>query len=222
MSTEIQAALLGGIIGAAAGLAGGGLAALAAVRASQLAARAPLGPILCGIADTVIQLRVTAGTIERHDIEIEFERRWREFSVHQRILCPSKRIENLLSLLLAVARDQKTQPDDLLNLAAQTLEKVTRMVGAHSRHIFRWRANLEESEIMRNWLASEESKVLSEAVRKKLSQLMQSWQMKSLYFGIGFAITASVIGTAVIWYMDRPKPWNTAALSAEYDEIRAR
>ena len=217
MSSEVQAALLGGMIGALAGLAAGGLAAFAAVRASQLAARAPLGPILCGIADTLIQLRVTAGTIQRDDIEIEFERRWKEFSVHQRILCPSARIESLLSLLLAVARSQKDHPDDVLNLAAQTLEKVTRMVGAHSRHLFRWRATLEESKIMRTWLASTESKVLGEEVRKKLSQLMPSWQIRSLLIGAGFAITAAVIGASVIWYMDRPKPWNTAALTAEYD-----
>ena len=172
MSPEVQAALLGGIIGAVAGLAGGGFAALAAVRASQLAARAPLGRILCAIANTLIQLRVTAGTSERLDVELEFERRWKELAIQQRILCPSTKIENLLSLLLATARSQTDRPEDLLNLAAQTLEKVTRMVGVHSEYLFRWRATRKESEIIRNWLASQESQVLSESTRQKLAKLI--------------------------------------------------
>jgi hypothetical protein len=171
MSPEVQAALLGGIIGAAAGVAGGGFAAIAALRASQIAARAPLGSILCGIGNTLIHLRVTADTSARIEAEREIEQRWNELSIHQRILCPSTRIESLLSLLLAAGRSQKDRPDDLLILASQTLEKITRMVGAHSRHLFRWRAVREESRIIRNWLASQESQILSEGVRQKLSQL---------------------------------------------------
>ncbi|MDP2651671.1 MAG: hypothetical protein Q8O94_00865 [bacterium] len=171
MSPEV-AALLGATIGAVTGLTGGGFAALAALRASQLAARAPLGLILSGIANTLIQLRVTEGTTDQLDALREFDRKWSELSIHQRILCPSTRIERLLSLLLATARSQKDRPDDLLNLAAQTLEKVTRMVGAHSRHLFRWRASREELKIIRTWLASQESQVLSEEVRQKLSQLI--------------------------------------------------
>ncbi len=39
--TEGTSVILGALVGAAAGLAGGGFAALASLRASQLAARAP-------------------------------------------------------------------------------------------------------------------------------------------------------------------------------------
>ncbi len=171
LSPEV-AALLGAVIGGVAGLAGGGFAALAALRASQLASRAPLGLILSGIANTLIQLRVTTGTSDQLDVQREFKQRWSELSIQQRILCPSTKIESLLSLLLATGRSQKDRPDDLLNLAAQTLEKVTRMVGAHSRHLFRWHAGREEVDIIRDWLASQESQVLSKEVRQKLSQLI--------------------------------------------------
>ena len=171
MSPEVEAALLGGIIGGVAGVAGGGFAALAALRASQLAARAPLASILCAIANTLVQLRVSADTSERLKAEREIERKWNELSIHQRILCPSTKMEILLSLLLAAAKSREDRPDDLLVLASQTLEKISRMVGAHSSHLFRWRAVREESKIIRNWLASQESQVLSESTRQKVSRL---------------------------------------------------
>jgi hypothetical protein len=160
------------MVGAVAGLAGGGFAAVASVRASQLAARAALGPILQRIADTLIWTNTTKGTEEYLKARREFERGWSEFSIQQRILCPSERIANLMELVRAIGRNESDPPEAVLNLAGQTLEKVTRMVGAHSNHLFRYCAKREEAKIIQLWLESEQATLLSEAVRKKLAALL--------------------------------------------------
>lgn len=168
--TEGTSAILGALVGAAAGLAGGGFAALASLRASQLAARAPLGPVLHEISNALIGMHATKGTSEYW--RREFERRWNEFSIQQRILCPSERIANLMDLVRAIGRNESDPPEALLNLAGQTMEKITQMVGAHVNSIFRFRARREEARIIRRWLESEPAKLLSEAVRTKLAALV--------------------------------------------------
>jgi hypothetical protein len=105
--TEGAAVLLGSLVGAVAGLAGGSFAALASVRASQLAARAVLGPVLQGIADTVISMNATKGTDAYLGARREFERGLSEFSIQQRILCPSDRIA-LQILWISFARSGGT------------------------------------------------------------------------------------------------------------------
>jgi hypothetical protein len=170
--TEGTAVLLGALVGAVAGLAGGGFAALASVRAGQLTARAALGPILQKIADTVVWMNTTKGTEEYLKARREFERGLSEFSIQQRILCPSERIANLMDLVRAIGRNQSDPIEAVLNLAGQTMEKVTRMVGAHSNHVFRCSAHREEAKIIGDWLKSEQATLLSEAVRTKLSVLL--------------------------------------------------
>jgi uncharacterized membrane protein len=178
-SGEGEAALLGALIGAVAGLAGGAFAAFAALRASQVAARAPLTKILTRISNTLILLQAITGDEQRFEVEYQLERQWSELAIHQRILCPSKRMENLLALLLAIGRNRRDHPEDLLKLAGQTLEKVTYLIAAHSGHVFRWRAKLEESKIIRNWLMSDKSRVLNEATREKLARLIMWWMRPS-------------------------------------------
>ena len=104
--TEATSVILGALVGAAAGLGGGGFAALASLRPSQLAARAPLGPVLHKIGDTIIGMNATKGTSEYLAPRREFERRWSEFSIQQRILCPSERIANLMKLDRQVGRKE--------------------------------------------------------------------------------------------------------------------
>jgi hypothetical protein len=118
-------------------------------------------------------MRVAMGTPEYLEARRDFEQRWSELSIQQRILCPSRRIEGLLSLVRATAEDVSSPPDDLLNLAGQALEKVTRMIGAHSHHILAWRVRRAEAKILYAWLASQESCVLAEAVRSKIDALAQ-------------------------------------------------
>lgn len=172
--TEAASALLGALIGAVAGIAGGGFAAVASLRASQLAARAPLGPILhkIGNALTLIKTDARRGTPEYLVPRIAFERRWNEFSIQQRILCPSDRIANLMEIVRAIGRNESDPPEVLLDLAGQTLEKITQMVGAHSDSLFRFRARREEARIIRRWLESAPANSFSAAVRTRLAALL--------------------------------------------------
>lgn len=170
--TEGTSVILGALVGAAAGLAGGGFAALASLRASQLAARAPLGSVLHEISNALISMNATKGTPEYWEPRREFERRWNEFSIQQRIFCPSERIANLMSLIAAIGRNESDPPEALLNLAAQTMEKITQMVSAYGNSLFRFRARREEARIIRRWLESEPAKLLSEPVRTKLAALV--------------------------------------------------
>lgn len=169
--TEAYAALLGALIGAFGGLAGGGFAALASLRASQVAARAPLCSTLHKIAEALVRLRIELEDQERTLAQRDFQVRWNEFSIQQRILCPSYRIEGLSSLILGAARSQNEDPDSLLMLAGQTLEKVTKMVAAHSNCLFRWQALRQEAKIIESWLDNPESKILGDNVRTRLRDL---------------------------------------------------
>jgi hypothetical protein len=174
--TETQAVLAGAVVGAAAGIAGGLFGAVASIRASQVAARAPLASTLHKIGNTLIDLRVASGPEQRCEALRDFERSWNEFSIQQRILCPSRRIETLSGLLRATARNKVDAPEDLLRLAGQALEKVSRIVGAHSRHLFRFCALREESQIVTSWLAEEsqadDNQKLSAKVRSTLRDLV--------------------------------------------------
>jgi hypothetical protein len=76
-----------------------------------------------------------------------------------------------MELVGAIGRNDKDPAESLLNVAGQTLEKITQMVGAHSNHLFQFRARKEEARIIRRWLASEQSKVFNDAVRTKLAAL---------------------------------------------------
>jgi hypothetical protein len=170
--TEGTAVIVGGLIGAVAGLAGGGFAALASLRASQLAARTPLGLVLREISNTIISMNVTKGQPEYLKHRRRFERKWHEFVIQQRILCPSERIGNLMALVLQVGRNESDPPEALLNLAGQTLEKVTQMVSAHSNTLFRFRARRQEARIIQRWLTSKDAELLSEPVRANLRRSM--------------------------------------------------
>jgi hypothetical protein len=61
---EAIAALIGALIGAVAGIAGGSFGALAALRASQIAARTPLAHTLHQLGNILVKLHVTKGTNE--------------------------------------------------------------------------------------------------------------------------------------------------------------
>lgn len=169
--TEALAVIIGAVVGAAGGIAGGGFAALASLRASQVSARAPLGPLLHKIGRSLIRMRSTRGTEEYPAAQLEFALRWNEFAIQQRILCPSDTISNLMELVLAISRDPKSDPDALLLLAGQVVDKVTKMVGAHCHHLFRYRARKEEKRIMRRWLEMPDANKLSPQLREKLINL---------------------------------------------------
>ena len=168
---EAYAALFGALIGALAGLAGGGFAALASLRASQVAARAPLGGLLHELTTQLVKARAALGQPDEDRAVADFEQKWAQFAVHQRILCPSRRIEELSNLLRSELQRADLSADARLHLAGQAVEKLCRMVGAHSSHLLRACASRNEGRIVATWLESEQSNLLSADARSQLEKL---------------------------------------------------
>jgi hypothetical protein len=51
---------------------------------------------------------------------------------------------------------------------------------------------------------------------------MKPWQRLFLFgaaFGISFAIAIAIIISLISWYQSRPVPWNTKAITAEFDSV---
>lgn len=170
--TEAQIALAGAAIGALAGVAGGGLAAMAALRGSQLAARAVLATVIHDVGRQLIALRIQVGTPGKDKAEAAFETTWNNLVVQQRILCPSARMDALVDIVRVAGRQIDADPDHVLLLAGQVLHLVTRMVGAHSRHLFAWRARREEARLLREWLDGDVASSLSTPVHLMLERLV--------------------------------------------------
>ena len=170
--TEVEAALLGAAIGGLAGLSGGAFAALASIRASQAATRAPLARLLHLLTVRIIALRVAPGD-QRSVAMNNFEEAFNEFSIHQRILCPSRRISVMCDLLRREFKNPDLDADTTLRLAGQAIERLGRMVGAHSVYLFRWRTSLFEIGIVQEWLKDPQSEVLSASARSELGTLVR-------------------------------------------------
>ena len=166
------AALVGAAIGAVAGLAGGAFAALASIRASQLAARAILAPKLHELSNAIVTLRGTMGLEPEDELRAKknLERAWNDFAVHQRVLCPSKAIEVLAYILRTAAFEEGYTLQAVATIAGQAQDKVARIVGLYSEHVFRFRARQEEKEVIAAWLAGEARGWLSDGLRKKVAE----------------------------------------------------
>ena len=142
--SEAEFALFGALIGAMAGLAGGGFAALAAIGASQVAARAQLAPKLHALTHAIITLRGTIGTHDEMKARRDLELAWNDFGVHQRVLCPSRALEVLGYVIRRTTTEENVASDVLLTVAGQAQDKASRIVGLHSEHVFRFRARRKE------------------------------------------------------------------------------
>ena len=167
--TEGQAALTGALIGAMAGLAGGAFAAVASIRASQLAARASLAELLHDLYKSRTSEFASVSPSEQDRAVKEFEQQWNRFAVHQRILCPSRTINQLSSLLRTEFDRDDLTPEAKLHLGGQIQEKVARMIGEHSTNLIRWRVCSAERRILKEWLAAEQSSLLSAQARERLT-----------------------------------------------------
>jgi hypothetical protein len=77
-----------------------------------------------------------------------------------------------MDLVRAIGRNESDPPEAPLNLAGQTMEKITQMVGSYSNSLFRFRARKEEARIIQRWLKSEPAKLLSDGVRTQLAKLV--------------------------------------------------
>ncbi len=166
--SEGAAALLGALIGALAGLAGGALAALASLRASQVTARAPLGGFLHELSVLLVKARAAVGQPDEDRAVADMEQKWNQFAVHQRIICPSDQIEELTNTLRSELKRADISLDARLHLSGQVLEKLSRMVGAHSSHMLRCSASRTERRIVSQWLDSEQSNLLGGEARSRL------------------------------------------------------
>jgi len=54
---------------------------------------------------------------------------------------------------------------------------------------------------------------------------MTTWKriaIRSLFFGAGFALIAAAISAGIAWYLNRPQPWDTQAITSEYSHVHTR
>ena len=168
---EAVAALIGAAIGAVAGVAGGGFAALAAIRASQVAARAELAPKLHALGRAIISLRGASGTDDEMKARRDIEVAWNDFGVHQRVLCPSRALEMLAYLIRRTTKEEENfTPKALLTMAGQAQDKASRIVGFYSESLFRFRARQKERKLVADWLAGDAHGLLGDALRQKIAE----------------------------------------------------
>jgi len=169
--SEVGAALLGAAIGAIAGLAGGAFSGLASMRASQLAARAPLAEKIHELNKTVVTLRGAVGSPTFNAALNDFSLKWNDFIVHQKILAPSHRIGLLSDIVLAATIDAQVSPNDMVRLIGDSMNAVTEMIAQQSMHMFRWRARLAERGITERFRAGTIARLTSPRLRAIASEL---------------------------------------------------
>lgn len=164
-----------GIVSLAVGLVGGfattGITALASFRTSQAMARAPLGQKIHELVRALVGFLTARGTEDEAARRLDFEIAWNVLRIQQQILCPSHRLELMLYLVRRLAAETTLDLKTASDLGGQLLDKVTRMVAAHSSKLFRRSALKLERKIIREWMGSEESKLLDPEMREALSAI---------------------------------------------------
>jgi hypothetical protein len=165
-----SAALVSGIIGAAAGLIGGAGAALSAIRSSQLAARVPLAGKVHQLNNAFVRLSA-APPAEFHERVMTFSRAWNDLAVHQKILAPSRRIGALNDLVWHATMSEQLPKQVLIPLAGDALNALTDMIAAQSKHLFRWRAALEERAVGRRFRKKVMNQLPTEGLRQIARQV---------------------------------------------------
>jgi len=168
---EITAVLIAAAIGALAGVAGAAFGALSSVRASQLAARAPPADKIHALAQSTIKLRAAINTADFVPRLKDFNVAWNDFAVHQKPLAPSYRIASINDLVFKAALQAEANPNAFVDLAGQALSVVTDMIAAHSTHLLRSRALKGERRILKQWLATQKSQVMSSDLRGIITKL---------------------------------------------------
>lgn len=121
--------LVGPLIGAIAGLAGGAFAALASIRASQIAARAPLANTLFELAKAHVALGVSM--VDKGDVSEcrrYFLTIWNQLATQQAILCPSNRIGALLVLMNQISQSEDAR--HMLLVSGLLQSRIAMMIAA--------------------------------------------------------------------------------------------
>ena len=177
--TEVVIGFIGVLIGAGIGLGGAGIAALASVRASQLAARAPLAEKLhkLGVrgAELASALKSSSGVDEAH---LALETTWSDIAAHQKILCPSARLARVLNLIWRAHQPgEGLQEDQMVRLASEASWRAADMIAAHSKHLLRWRATREEARILDHWIDDPDS-LWSDHIKDNLRTMNHPFRAK--------------------------------------------
>ena len=76
----------------------------------------------------------------------------------------------LASILRAVAFEEGYTLKAVATIAGQAQDKVARIVGLYSEHVFRFRARQKEKEVIAEWLAGEAHGWLGDGLRKKVAE----------------------------------------------------
>lgn len=165
------AALLGIAGGAVAALAGAWMGMLASIRASQLAARAPLAPKLHRLSSTVVQAMVEVGKPEYDARLRDFEIAWSDFIVHQKILAPSDSVTILAMVVRQAAHDKAVSSVQFVAVAGEAIDVITEIVALHSEYLFKWRARRAERRPLAKFRVRTVSELRSPSIRALLEQL---------------------------------------------------
>ena len=170
------AALIGVALGAFAGLAGAGLAAVASLRASQLAARVPLAEKLHRMGRAFVELEPAIGTKDEAKAGVNLNVAWNDFFTHQRILCPSERLQEMgtlfFRLFLRMLKPQTVQSrGEAIKVAGAAQETIAKMVSAYSNHLFQRQARHEELKVLQEFLDTPDAQALSPDITAGLRRL---------------------------------------------------
>ncbi len=170
------AALIGIAIGAFAGLVGAGFAAVASIRASQLAARAPLAGKLHGLARAFVNLSKARRTADADEDELAnlLQIAWNDLFTHQRILCPSERLQAMGTLFYEVALTEQVSSQAQIAailVLGKAQETIARMVAAYSNNLFRWMASYEECNVLQEFLDGPDAQRLPAHITARLRSL---------------------------------------------------
>ena len=164
------AAPLGIAGGAVAALAGAWMGMLASIRASQLAARAPLAPKLHALSTTVVHVMVAVGKPDYDRQVREFEIAWSDFIVHQKILAPSDAVTILAMIMRQAAHDKAVSPVQFVALAGEAIDVMTEIIALHSEYLFKWRARRAERRPIAKFEGRTVSTLKSPEIRALLNQ----------------------------------------------------
>ncbi len=168
------AVLIGIAIGAFVGLTGAGLAAVASLRASQLAARAPLAEKLHQLAKAFVGRHPAIGTKDEAKSTLNLQVAWNDFFTHQRILCPSERLQGMGTLFrrVMVAQHPNVKSREAaIKVLGAAQETIAKMVSAYSNHLFQWRARQEEQKVLQEFLDTPDAQALSPDITGDLRRL---------------------------------------------------
>lgn len=139
--SEVGAALLGSLIGAIAGLAGGGFAALASLRASQISARSSLGDLIHDVADALVSLDQATSERALLAARNELGSRTNRLPVHQTLLAPSRVLSQVLVVTQQFISASHWDRVTLHRGAGALHFAISDLLAVQSQHILGFRAH---------------------------------------------------------------------------------